>query len=251
VSVASSLNRAPKTSLPIHVKPHTGEHVDLYIRRLAVANHMPPSVLIEILHGRIGRSAAVLRLDILAVVSGRPETALRYALQGLPANRKQPLEPRGTPQPPIRRRIRGALQETLFLAIRQDAAAQDNAITVEELCRRHGVRPVTVRRALDPDADPSPKRIRGTRTRVSKSHAAQLELLAPTIDSILGQRPYTPARQIWEILVDDHEANLPYRVVREFASARRNTPGTAVRRAGPRRPRGQSTAEFPSPPEDS
>lgn len=110
----------------------------------------------------------------------------------------------------------------------------------------------SVRRALDPDADPTRKQERGTNRRVPKAHAAQLELLAPIIDSIRGQRPFAPARQIWEILVDDHEANPPYRVVREFVLTRRSTPSTAVRRGGPRRPRGQPTAEaFPFLPDDS
>ncbi|MFD0633057.1 hypothetical protein ACFQ9X_17250 [Catenulispora yoronensis] len=68
-----------------------------------------------------------------------------------------------------------------------------------------------------------------------------LEQLALTIDEMLRQQPYAPARRIWEVLVDDHQANLPYRVVREFISARRSIPCTAVRRGPPRRPRNKPT----------
>ncbi|MFD0633058.1 hypothetical protein ACFQ9X_17255 [Catenulispora yoronensis] len=123
MSLALALDLPPTTALPVRVKPNSGEHVDAYIRRLAADNHMPPSVLIEILNGRIGYSSAVLRTDLLAILSGRSEQALHYALHGLPKTRSRqpaPAIPRmSSPQRP--RRTHAEMRET-FAAIRRDAA---------------------------------------------------------------------------------------------------------------------------------
>lgn len=51
------LDRPPTAALPIPIRPTAGEHVDSFIRRLAKANHMPPRVLIELVHGRVGHSS--------------------------------------------------------------------------------------------------------------------------------------------------------------------------------------------------
>lgn len=243
MSLALALALPPTAALPIRTKPRGGEHVDSYIRRLAGANHIPPSVLIEILSGRIGYSAAVLRLDLLAILSGRSELVLRHALHGLPKTRGQQLPPSSPsrPSPQRRRRTRADLRAT-FVAICHDAAHEDG-VTVAELARRHHVQPKTVERVLnDPDAQPRPDSPHAAaQRRISRSHSELLERLAPIIDEILRQEPHAPARRIWEVLVDDHQADLPYRVVREFVSTRRSTPGTAVRRGAPRRPRSEST----------
>jgi len=64
--------------LPIYVRPHDGDTLDSYIRRLAHANHIPPADLRSRLCA-VG-SAGPPRIEKLAAVTGRPLYDLQRAL---------------------------------------------------------------------------------------------------------------------------------------------------------------------------
>ena len=69
--------------LPVRVRPAAGETVESYIRRLASANHLRPSLLHLYIRSR-GSPGGAVRLPWLAAVSGSAPTALSRALTGLP-----------------------------------------------------------------------------------------------------------------------------------------------------------------------
>jgi hypothetical protein len=72
--------------LPITVKPRTGEHYTSYIRRLAQANHLRPSLLRAFVNAD-AYAAKGFRIDRLAALAARPVRALEHALTGLPTLR--------------------------------------------------------------------------------------------------------------------------------------------------------------------
>ncbi|MFI6800102.1 TniQ family protein [Streptosporangium canum] len=68
--------------LPINVRPRQGESVASYVERLAIANHLAPTLLRANLQGSSdfrGRP----QLDRLAAASGRTQEVLRRTLAGL------------------------------------------------------------------------------------------------------------------------------------------------------------------------
>ena len=69
--------------LPVRVRPAAGETVESYIRRLASANHLRPSLLHLYVRSR-GSPDGAVRLPRLAAVSGSTPAALSRALTGLP-----------------------------------------------------------------------------------------------------------------------------------------------------------------------
>lgn len=73
--------------LPVRVRPAAGETAESYIRRLAQANHLRPSLL-QVYVRNPDVPAAAIRLRRLAAASGSTRTALAFALTGLtPATR--------------------------------------------------------------------------------------------------------------------------------------------------------------------
>ncbi|WP_327241735.1 hypothetical protein [Streptomyces sp. NBC_01320] len=79
---AVSLRPTRLARLPIQVKPRLGEGTASFIRRLALANHLPHKYLLRILC-RPGSHGA-LDLDLLAQVTGRSVTDLRRTLPDAP-----------------------------------------------------------------------------------------------------------------------------------------------------------------------
>ena len=96
-------------------RPAAGETIESYIRRLAQANHLRPSLLQVYVRDPDVPTRAI-RLRRLAAVSGGTRTALAFALTGLtPA-----IEPRGLP--PSAAESQTARKSRLFGTIRDDAA---------------------------------------------------------------------------------------------------------------------------------
>ena len=97
--------------LPVRVRPAAGETAESYIRCLAQANHLRPSLL-QVYVRNPDVPTAAIRLRRLAAVSGSTRTALASALTGLtPASQRRlpPPRKRGTrPAPAI-----GPVQDVL------------------------------------------------------------------------------------------------------------------------------------------
>lgn len=211
---------APLTSLPIRTELRRGEHIDFFIRRLAEANHLRPSILIHILHGPAGINSATISIDILAQLAGRPAQALLRTLSGLPQRHRSETESR--PAPAAR-----PGPDLVLPAIRA-SATENPTRSVRDLARQFGVRQFTVLDALDPFTQPPSKDSEARR--ISKANAVVLAVYADVIQANLDRLPHAPARQIWEHLVDEHGLDVPYRAVREYVSTRRTTSSRDVRR---------------------
>lgn len=189
--------------LPIRPRPAAGEPVSSYIRRLAIANHLRPSYL----HGYLAGPPDYLRAiqpERLAALSGRTVAVLERTLAGLtrPA--------RDTPGHPSRRVTRAADKPGLFAAIRRDA--QDTQ-SIRALAARHRVHRRTIRQAL---AGPVPP------PRKTPQRTSALEQLHHPIIAMLTAGPALTIRQIWERLLDDHNAAISYASVRDYVTRLRS-----------------------------
>ena len=99
--------------LPVRVRPAAGESVESYIRRLARANHLRPSLL-QVYVRSPGVPTGAVRLPRLAAASGSTLAALTGTLTGLP-----PASGRHRPPP---RESQAGRKTRLFRVIRDDAA---------------------------------------------------------------------------------------------------------------------------------
>lgn len=131
--------------LPVRVRPAAGETAESYIRRLAQANHLRPSLL-QVYVRNPDIPTGAIRLRRLAAVSGSTRTALAFALTGLTPASRRDLPP---PSPAASQAER---KERLFGVIRDDAA---RGMSIRQLAARHHVHRRMVRQAL---ADPPGRR---------------------------------------------------------------------------------------------
>jgi hypothetical protein len=124
--------------LPVRVRPAAGETAESYIRRLARANHLRPSLL-QVYVRNPDIPTGSIKLRRLAAVSGSTRTALAFALTGLtPASRRH-LPPPSPTESQADRRAR------LFGLIRDDAA---RGISIRKLASaRRSPTPPGLRRA--------------------------------------------------------------------------------------------------------
>jgi TniQ len=184
--------------LPIRVRPVTGESVESYIRRLARANHLRPSLLHVYVRDPVAPSRAI-QLERLASVSGRTVAALAHALTGLS-------KPRTTDTVrPRAETTQAARKQRLFAAIRADAA---HGLSIRELAARHHTHRRTVRQALA-SSTPPPRKPTGSWS------APVLDPIRDTIDNIRRDENLT-TWQIWTRLVDDHDAKVSYGTVGDY-----------------------------------
>jgi hypothetical protein len=195
--------------LPIRPRPAAGEPVSSYVRRLARANHLRPSYL----HGCLAGPPDYLRAissERLAVLSGRTVAVLERTLAGLAR------PGRDVQGQPARQVTRAADKPVLFAAIRRDA--QDGH-SIRVLAARHRVHRRTIRQAL---ADPVPP------SRKTPQRASALGRLHDPIMAMLTAEPGLSVRQVWERLLDEHDAGISYATVRDYVMRlRAGTPGQA------------------------
>jgi hypothetical protein len=185
--------------LPIRLRPMTGDSPASYVRRLARANHLRPGYLRRYL--RQPGSPDMIRLDWLAVLAGRSQSALERALTG-----HQPA--------PAGPHARQAGKPGLFVAIRRDA--RDNGLSTRALADRHGVHRRTIRQAL---ASPWPAPRKAVQLRGSR-----LDPFKDVIDAMIsaplatGQAPLT-AKLIHARLVSEHGmTRVSYSTVSNYVS---------------------------------
>jgi hypothetical protein len=181
--------------LPVRPRPAAGEPASAYIRRLARANHLRPSYLHGYLAGPPGYLGAI-QPGRLAVLSGRTVAILETTLTGLP---RQTRDTTRQPLPPSRRRVRATDKPALFAAIRRDA---QDGYSISALGARHRVRRSMIRQAL---ADPAPPP-----RRQPARQATAPSRLHDQITAMLASEPRLTIRQIWERLLDDHDADITY-----------------------------------------
>jgi hypothetical protein len=138
--------------LPIRVRPAAGETAESYIRRLARANHLRPSLL-QVYVRNPDVPTGAIRLRRLAAVSGSTRTALAFALTGLtPASQRQL-------PPPSPAESQAARKARLFGTIRDDAA---RGMSIRQIAGRRHIHRRMVRQALADPTGPPPRK-RGTR----------------------------------------------------------------------------------------
>jgi len=187
--------------LPIRVRPAAGETAESYIRRLARANHLRPSLL-QVYVRNPDVPTAAIRLRRLAAVSGTTRTALAFALTGLtPASQRQP--------PPSPAESQAARKARLFGIIRDDAA---RGMSTRQIAGRHHVHRRMVRQALAEPAGPPPRK-RGTRPAPA---------IGP-IQNVLDKLADEPLNiwEIWTTVIDEHDSDASYAAVRDYIRARR------------------------------
>jgi TniQ len=192
--------------LPIDVRPAAGEHAEIYIRRLARANHLRPSYLRSYLAGPAHRDR---RIDPqrLAAITGRPAATLQKTLTA-----------RGWPRPPRppsgRQRRRHADKPALYAQIR--AAAQTGTMTKEQMVTHFRVGRQTISKAL---ADPQPPPWKQPFKKQPPPYAAHL-------DALLAATPDLTAIQLWQQATDHTDIKISYGTVRLYHQQRRQQPTT-------------------------
>jgi hypothetical protein len=183
--------------LPVRVRPATGETTASYIRRLARANHLRPSLL-QVYVRNPDVPTGAIRMRRLVAVSGSTPDALFFALTGLPPA----AEPPRRPFPWESRAERRARQLDI---IRYQAA---RGMSIREISGRYRLRRRMVRLEL---AEPH------------RRHAPPAGLatgpIRHVLDELAGQ-----ARTFWEIwttVTDEHDSDASYMTVRDYIRSSR------------------------------
>lgn len=185
--------------LPVRVRPAAGETVGSYIRRLARANHLRPSLL-QVYVRNPGVPAGAIRMRRLAAVSDSTVTALTRALTGLAPASKQ-----HRPPPPESQAGRKA---RLLGVIRDDAAG---GMPIRQIASRHHVHRRMVRQALTAPSGPQPRK-----------RAARPTQITGPIRDVLDELASEP-RTIWEIwttVTDEHDSDASYAAIRDYIQRR-------------------------------
>jgi hypothetical protein len=188
--------------LPIRVRPAAGDTAESYIRRLARANHLRPSLL-QVYVRNPDVPTAAIRLRRLAAVSGSTRTALAFALTGLTPASQHRLPPPSPTESQAARKAR------LFGIIRDDAA---RGISIRQIADRRHVHRRMVRQALAEPAGPPPR----------KQATRPARAIDPVRD-ILDELASDP-RTIWEIwttVTDEHDSDASYAAIRDYIRTRR------------------------------
>jgi hypothetical protein len=188
--------------LPVRVRPVTGETAESYIRRLAQANHLRPSLL-QVYVRNPDVPTGAIRLGRLAAVSGSTLTALALALTGLTwaSEQRRP--------PPSPAESQAARKARLFGTIRDDAA---RGMSIRQIAGRRHVHRRMVRQALAAPEGPPPRK-RGTRP------APAVGPVQHVLDA-LADEPLT-VWGIWTIVTDRHESDASYATIRDYIRSRR------------------------------
>ena len=188
--------------LPVRVRPAAGETAESYIRRLARANHLRPSLL-QVYVRNPDVPTGAIRLRRLAAVSGSSLTALTRALTGL-----TPAGERHRP-PPSPAESQAARKARLFGIIRDDAA---RGMSIRQIAARRRVHRRMVRQALAEPAGPPPRK-------QASRPARAIDPVRDILDKLAGE-PFT-VWEIWTTVTDEHDSDASYAAVRDYVRSRR------------------------------
>lgn len=188
--------------LPVRVRPAAGETIDSYIRRLARANHLRPSLL-QVYVRNPDVPTGAIRLRRLAAASGSTLTALTRALTGL-----TPASEAHRP-PPSPAESQAARKARLFGIIRNDAA---RGMSIRQIAGRRHVHRRMVRQALAEPAGPPPRK-----------QATRPARATDPIRDVLGKLAGEPLTiwEIWTTVTDEHDSDASYAAVRDYIRTRR------------------------------
>lgn len=190
------------TPLPMRVRPHLGESTENYIRRLARANHLKPSLLHSVACGPPNWTGKP-RLERLAILTGRPVDHLERALADGSV-------------PRLRTTITGQYEwlpkdtYLLYLMIRKDA---EKGLSSHQLAERHGVSRRTVRQALTASLPPA----RGRPNPYRKTLV--IDSVRHLVDPMISQDK--SAKEIWTALMDDHGVWISFSTLNAYVRNRR------------------------------
>ena len=188
--------------LPIRVRPAAGETAESYIRRLAQANHLRPSLL-QVYVRNPDVPTGAIRLRRLAAVSGSTRTALAFALTGLtPASQRQL-------PPPSPAESQAARKARLFGIIRDDAA---RGMSIRQIASRHHIHRRMARQALADPTGPPPRK-RGPRP------APAIDPIRDVLDKLADEA--LGIWEIWTIVTDEHDSDASYAAIRDYIRSRR------------------------------
>jgi TniQ len=184
-------------SLPIRVRPVAGETTDSYIRRLARANHVRPSLL-QVYVRNPDVPTGAIRLRRLAAVSGSTPTVLTRALTGLTPG-SEPHRP-----PPSPAESQAARKARLFGLIRHDDA---RGMSIRQIAARRHVHRRMVRQALAAADGPPPRKRPARPAPITGAIREVLDALA--------EEPRT-VWEIWTTVTDDHDSGASYAAIRDY-----------------------------------
>ncbi len=191
----------PLRRLPIDVRPASGEPADIYIRRLAHANHLRPSYLRDYLAGP-PKWDAKIEPQRLAALTGRPAAVLQRTLTA--RGWLQPARPSSD-----RLRRRHADKPALYAQIR--TAAETSELNKHELATRFRVCRRTINKALTA-AEPPPWK---------QPFKKQRPAYAVLADALLDSTPALTARQLWEQVIDHSDIKVSYATVHIYYQQQR------------------------------
>jgi hypothetical protein len=194
--------------LPVCVRPVAEEGAESYVRRLARANHLKPSYLRRYLATPRG-SYGPIRPDQLALLTGRTLPAVLHALPDL-TERPHPQRRHTRQHDEDEKRRNQARKRALFAAIRRDAAVGLSKRAIE---RKHHVGRRTIVKALVWANPPARKKI--------NRPSVVLQGLHHHIDALIQKNPTVAVNEVWEHLVDDHDATVSYGAVRAYVAKQR------------------------------
>jgi len=192
--------------LPVHVRPATGETTASYIRRLARANHLRPSLL-QVYVRNPDMPTGAIRMRRLVAVSGSTPDALFFALTGLPPAAEPPRRPFLWET--------GAERRARQLDIIRYEAAR--GMSIREIAGRYRIRRRAVRQTL---AEPH------------RRHSPPAYLATSPIRHVLDKLADEPLTfwEIWTTVTDEHDSEASYMTIREYIRARRLAGNRRLRR---------------------
>jgi hypothetical protein len=195
---AATIDRPRRLPVQVHLQP--GEHMDSFVRRLAIANHLRPSYLRTYLNQPPGAIGAV-QVERLALVTGQAAQTLTRVLTG------------AKPATPNRATTSGQHHgpdgDDLGAAIRRTAAHDPLVLA---LSRLFAVPRRTIVQALTRQ---EPRRARHLRT------IPCMEPYSDDLDALIAANPEASIWTIWKKLLERHPDAVCYASTRYYVNRAR------------------------------
>ncbi|EDY42216.1 hypothetical protein [Streptomyces sp. SPB074] len=193
--------------LPVNVRPRLGESTVHYIQRLAHANHLKPTHLLNMLNGPLAaRSAAAVDIGRLATLSARSTTTLLNTLADigppvLPVNTQSAIRLARLATQKSRRRSSNIVGQIKHDALR-------NKGSLRQIADAWGLPRWLIKKILSPTFPDMNPIVIGRTTHLSDEHHSLI--------AALYHQGATPG-QAWRDLVDNHDTWITSAVVlRQF-----------------------------------
>ncbi|MFI1935570.1 hypothetical protein [Streptomyces sp. NPDC020330] len=185
----------PLSPLPVNVRPRLGESTVHYVQRLAHANHLKPTHLLNILNGPLAaRSPTAVDISRLATLSARSVTTLKNTLAdigppSLPVNTQSAIRLARLATEKSRRRSSNIVGQ-----IKHDAHRSKGSL--HQIADTWGLPHWLIKKILSPTFPDMSPIIIGRTTHLSDQHY--------TLLAALYEQGATPI-QAWRELIDTHD----------------------------------------------